>query len=71
MGRRMREYLACQLHILRCSPIGPASSLSLSASLLNLLPLSAVILPIADIFYLWSQRRQVASPVCSQDATTW
>jgi hypothetical protein len=30
-----------------------------------------VILHIADIVYLWSQRRHVASLVRSQDATTW
>jgi hypothetical protein len=59
------------LHIPRCSPIGLALRFSLNASPLNLLPLSAVILPVADIVYLWSQRRHVASPGCSQNAATW
>jgi len=48
----------------------PLPTFSLSASPLKLLPLLAAILHIADIVYLWSQRRHVASPVCSQDATT-
>jgi len=71
MGRRMREHFPCQLvHIQRCSPISPAPNFSLSASPLKLLPLLAVILHIADIVYLWSQGRHVASPLCSQDAMT-